>query len=125
MSTHPAELEAQAERKDSNVDNSINDTNRDYKNDSQDKDEFGPAPEGGARAWLVAGGGAAIFFCTLGFANSFGAFEEYYLTHQLQGDSPSKVAWIGSLQSFLQFFTGMFGGPLFDRYGAKVCFLIS
>ncbi|RDW75428.1 monocarboxylate permease-like protein [Coleophoma cylindrospora] len=82
--------------------------------------EFGPAPEGGTQAWLVAAGGAAIFFSTLGFANSFGTFEEYYLTHQMQGESASKIAWIGSLASFLQFFAGMVGGPLFDRFGTKV-----
>lgn len=77
-------------------------------------------PDGGARGWLAAGGGSAIFFCTLGFANSFGTFEEYYLTHQLLGESPSKISWIGSLNMFLQFFVGMIAGPLFDRYGAKV-----
>lgn len=80
-----------------------------------------PAPDGGIRAWFVAGGAASIFLCTLGLANSFGTFEQYYLSHQLKGDSASKVAWTGSLQSFLQFFAGMLGGPLFDRYGSMVC----
>jgi hypothetical protein len=83
--------------------------------------EFPPAPEGGTRAWLVAGGGAAIFFCTLGFSNTFGTFEQYYLTHQLQSQSASQISWIGSLSAFLQFFAGMVGGPLFDRFGARVC----
>lgn len=83
------------------------------------------APEGGTRAWLVAAGSASIFFSTLGFANSFGTFEEYYIDHELQGESASKIAWIGSLASFLQFFTGMLGGPLFDRYGEKVSLFIS
>lgn len=91
---------------------------------------FPPAPEGGFRAWIVAASGACIFFSTLGFANSFGTFEQYYLSHQLQGSSASKVSWIGSLSAFLQFFAGMFGGPLFDRFGAKVllnlaCFYLS
>lgn len=80
------------------------------------------APEGGTRAWLVAGGSASIFFCTLGFSNSFGTFEEYYITHQLQGESASRISWIGSLGSFLPFFAGMVAGPLFDRYGEKVRF---
>ncbi|KFY73869.1 hypothetical protein V499_06077 [Pseudogymnoascus sp. VKM F-103] len=62
-----------------------------------------PAPDGGARAWIVAAGGAAILFCCLGFSNSFGAFEQYYLTHQLQGHSPDKIAWIGSISAYLQF----------------------
>lgn len=83
-------------------------------------DDFGPAPEGGPRAWVVAGGGSAIFFSTLGFANSFGTFEEYYLRHQLKDWSASGISWIGSLGIFLQFFAGMLSGPLFDRYGEKV-----
>ncbi|KAA8646043.1 MCT family MFS transporter [Aspergillus tanneri] len=82
--------------------------------------EFEPAPEGGTRAWLVAAGGGAIFFCTLGFCNSFGTFEQYYITHQMQGESASKISWIGSLAAFLQFFSGMVGGPLFDRFGIKI-----
>ncbi|KAF1818587.1 monocarboxylate permease-like protein [Dissoconium aciculare CBS 342.82] len=78
------------------------------------------APDGGARAWLVAAGGSAIFFCCLGFSNSFGTFEEYYLSHQLQDKSPSDIAWIGSLSSFLQFAAGMVGGPLFDFFGSWI-----
>ena len=78
------------------------------------------APEGGVRAWLVAAGGASLFFCCLGFSNSFGAFEEFYLTHQLRNETPDRVAWIGSISAFLQFATGMLGGPLFDLYGSWV-----
>lgn len=85
---------------------------------SADTDE--PAPDGGARAWTVAAGGSAILFCCLGFSNSFGAFEQYYLTHQLRGHSPDKIAWIGSISAFLQFAAGMVGGPMFDRYGSRV-----
>ncbi|KAK2850675.1 hypothetical protein FQN49_005431 [Arthroderma sp. PD_2] len=81
---------------------------------------IGAAPDGGARAWLVAAGGSAIFFCCLGFSNSFGVFTEYYLSHQLSGESPDKVAWIGSLSAFLSFATGVVGGPWFDRFGAWV-----
>ncbi|KAE8361730.1 major facilitator superfamily domain-containing protein [Aspergillus caelatus] len=82
--------------------------------------KYEEAPDGGARAWLVAAGGASLFFCCLGFANSFGTFEEYYLSHQLRGQSPDNIAWIGSLAAFLQFATGAIAGPLFDRYGAWI-----
>lgn len=78
------------------------------------------APDGGLQSWLVAAGGAALFFCCLGFANSFGTFAEYYLSHQLGGHSADDIAWIGSLSVFLQFASGVVGGPLFDRFGAKV-----
>ncbi|RYP75651.1 hypothetical protein DL769_003781 [Monosporascus sp. CRB-8-3] len=82
--------------------------------------DFGPHPDGGLKAWLVAAGGGTVFFCCLGFTNSFGAFEAYYLTHQLSHKTPDDVAWIGSLAAFLMFAVGMLAGPLFDRFGAKV-----
>jgi hypothetical protein len=88
--------------------------------DSPDS-QFGPAPDGGTRAWLVAAGGSTIFFCCLGFSNAFGELQQYYLTHQLSAESPSDIAWIGSISVFLQFLIGVVGGPLFDRFGAKVC----
>ncbi|KAL2854506.1 major facilitator superfamily domain-containing protein [Aspergillus pseudoustus] len=86
--------------------------------------ETNVAPDGGLRAWLVAAGAAAIFFSTLGLANSFGAFESYYIRHQLSSESESTISWIGSLQSFLQFFSGLLGGPLFDRYGSMLTWRI-
>ncbi|RMZ91600.1 hypothetical protein DV736_g1193, partial [Chaetothyriales sp. CBS 134916] len=73
----------------------------------------------GTRRGLLMSG-SAVCFCCLGFPNSFGAFEEYYLSHQLRGKSPDDIAWIGSLSAFLQFFAGMLGGPLFDRFGAWI-----
>lgn len=82
--------------------------------------DFEPAPDGGLRAWLVALGANFIFFTALGYASSFGVFQEYYMQHQLSGDSPDKIAWIGSLSSFLQFATGAFAGPAFDRFGPWV-----
>lgn len=47
-------------------------------------------------------------------------YQDYYLTHQLSDYSSSAIAWIGSVQVFLQYGGGLLGGPLFDRYGAKV-----
>lgn len=87
-----------------------------------DDNTIAPPPDGGMKAWLVASGAACIFFSALGFANSFGVFMEYYLSHQLRNQSADKVAWIGSVAVFMQFATGMIGGPLFDRYGAWVCY---
>lgn len=83
-------------------------------------DTIPDAPDGGLKAWLAAAGGSCIFFAALGFANAFGVFEEYYLSHQLAGKSADDVAWIGSLATCLQFAAGALGGPLFDRYGAWV-----
>jgi hypothetical protein len=87
---------------------------------TDEKIDIGPAPDGGPEAWLVATGGACIFFCCLGFSNAFGTFQQYYRTHQLQDRSTDDVAWIGSLSMFIQFGAGAIGGPMFDRYGAWV-----
>ncbi|CAK7216862.1 hypothetical protein SBRCBS47491_002974 [Sporothrix bragantina] len=80
--------------------------------------DYGPAPDGGWRAWSVAIGAGFITFAALGFANSFGVFQEYYITHQLQHKSPDTIAWIGSCTAFFQFLAGSISGPLFDRYGS-------
>jgi hypothetical protein len=77
-------------------------------------------PEGGTRGWLVAAGTAGIMFCTLGYANSFGVFQAYYIQNQLRDHSPDEISWIGSLQVFLVFAVGVLGGPIFDRYGPWV-----
>lgn len=65
--------------------------------------EFEAAPDGGIQAWLVAAGGGAIYFACLGFANSYGTFQEYYLAYNLSSRSADDVAWIGSIALFLQF----------------------
>ncbi|PWY90929.1 hypothetical protein BO70DRAFT_81767 [Aspergillus heteromorphus CBS 117.55] len=44
----------------------------------------------------------------------------YYERFPLRDKSPLAIAWIGSLQAFFIFSGGLFGGPLFDRFGAKV-----
>lgn len=100
---------------------SAEDANHEKLADLKEDQDEDPAPDGGARAWLAAAGGGAIFFSTLGFANSFGTFEEFYVSQQLRGNSPSKIAWIGSLSIALQFMVGIIAGPLFDRFGSKVC----
>lgn len=90
-----------------------------------ENDDARPAPDGGFEAWLVAVGSFCIFFSCMGFANSFGTMADYYITHQLREESADDIAWIGSLSAFLQFFSGMVGGPLFDKFGAKACLHLS
>ncbi|OJD30874.1 monocarboxylate permease-like protein [Diplodia corticola] len=80
----------------------------------------GDFPEGGFRAWSVAVGTAAALFCTMGYLNSYGVYQTYYESHQLSFMTPSAISWIGSLQNFFVFFSSLFGGALFDRYGGPV-----
>ncbi|EDN07412.1 monocarboxylate permease-like protein [Histoplasma capsulatum] len=85
--------------------------------DSKPNDSY---PDGGVRAWAVAIGTSGILCTTFGLANAFGVLQEYYASHQLSSTSQSAISWIGSLQICALFSGALVGGPLFDRYGAKV-----
>ncbi|KAF5679884.1 monocarboxylate transporter [Fusarium denticulatum] len=97
-----------------------NNIDQEERNVSNNPLDLSPAPDGGLQAWLVAAGSACIFFSCLGFANSFGVLQEYYMSHQLQGHSEDAIAWIGSVSTFIQFAVGALSGPMFDRYGSWV-----
>lgn len=77
-------------------------------------------PDGGIKAWRNALGCAGLLFCSFGYVNAFGVYQEYYQTHQLSSKTPDDISWIGSLQVFFLFNGTLFGGPLFDRFGAVV-----
>lgn len=47
-------------------------------------------------------------------------YQDYYSQHMLSEESQSSISWIGSVQVFFLYAGGVAGGPLFDRYGAKV-----
>ncbi|KDQ19991.1 hypothetical protein BOTBODRAFT_142625 [Botryobasidium botryosum FD-172 SS1] len=71
-------------------------------------------PDGGLRAWLVVTGAVCVSFSTFGFVNAWGVFQTYYQETLLKDQSPSTIAWIGSLQYSLVFFPGLITGRLFD-----------
>ncbi|EJF55723.1 MFS general substrate transporter [Dichomitus squalens LYAD-421 SS1] len=77
-------------------------------------------PEGGPEAWLTVCGAFVGLFCTFGQLNAFGTFQTWYAEHQLRDLPPSTIAWIGSLQLWVFFFSGGFVGRLFDAYGPRV-----
>ncbi|CAK7232824.1 hypothetical protein SCUCBS95973_008388 [Sporothrix curviconia] len=52
-----------------------------------------------------------------------GVFQDYYETHQLEGDSESKISWIVSLQLFFMFLGGPLVGKTFDNYGPRYLLL--
>ena len=45
---------------------------------------------------------------------SLQVFQTYYATERFPSKSPSDIAWVGSLQSFLLLFVGVLSGPLYD-----------
>ena len=63
------------------------------------------APDGGTWAWLCVLGAWCTSFCSFGWLNSIGAFQEYYQTGPLHQYDPSTIAWIPSLQIFFMFAT--------------------
>ncbi|KAJ5532950.1 MFS transporter asaE [Penicillium frequentans] len=79
----------------------------------------GPPPDGGLQAWMTVLGGFCGLFVSFGWINCIGVFQTYYESNQLSGMSPSTVAWITSLETFVMFFAGPIFGLLFDNFGPR------
>ncbi|KAK8043502.1 major facilitator superfamily transporter [Apiospora rasikravindrae] len=77
-------------------------------------------PDGGAKAWLMILGAWCCSFCSYGWVNSVGIFQQYYETGPLSDYTPSQIAWIPSLQIFFLSFLGPVIGRLNDTYGPRV-----
>ncbi|KAF8063586.1 major facilitator superfamily domain-containing protein [Lyophyllum atratum] len=71
-------------------------------------------PDGGLDAWMTIAGGWLIYFCGLGFFNSYGVFQDFYVRKFMTNKTPSEIAWIGSFEAALQFFLGIPVGMAFD-----------
>ncbi|KAL3451105.1 major facilitator superfamily domain-containing protein [Aspergillus insuetus] len=65
-------------------------------------------PNAEIRAWLQVVGSFFLFFNTWGIINSYGVFQTFYEGDFLEGTAPSTISWVGSLQSFLMMFLGVF-----------------
>jgi MFS family permease len=76
-------------------------------------------PDGGKAAYLCLLGGACCLFCSFGWLNCLGVFQNYYQMNQLRDYSPSAIAWIPSIQIFVMFFPGPIVGWVNDSYGPK------
>lgn len=76
-------------------------------------------PDGGKDAWLCLLGGFCCLFCSFGWINCLGVFQNYYQANQLRDYSPSSIAWIASIEIFMMFFPGPIVGWAFDNYGPK------
>ncbi|EKV08472.1 MFS monocarboxylate transporter, putative [Penicillium digitatum PHI26] len=72
------------------------------------------------RAWLSIFGAFTCAFCTVGFMNSFGIFQEYYAKNQLSSSSTSTIAWIGAISIFFLFATSVGAGAMLDIFGPKL-----
>jgi MCP family monocarboxylic acid transporter-like MFS transporter 10 len=47
-------------------------------------------------------------------SNAIGVYQDFYVRHFLTNETPSAIAWIGSVQLFFQFSMGAIIGKLFD-----------
>ncbi|OAA73361.1 Major facilitator superfamily domain, general substrate transporter [Cordyceps fumosorosea ARSEF 2679] len=83
-----------------------------------------PPPDGGVTAWLVVLGGWCTAFCSFGWLNSIGVFQQYYQKELLRGQNASTVSWIPSLQIFFILGLGPIVGMIFDRYGPRGLLLV-
>ncbi|KAI9702965.1 MAG: hypothetical protein M1836_008179 [Candelina mexicana] len=72
-------------------------------------------PDGGFTAWLQCASSFALLLTSFGVINSFGAFQTFYQRILLPNETPSQIAWIGSLQAFLMISLGILAGPLYDH----------
>ncbi|UKZ52798.1 hypothetical protein TrVGV298_006585 [Trichoderma virens] len=76
-------------------------------------------PDGGLRAWLVVVGAWCTSFCSFGWINSVGVFQDYYEATILKDYSTSTVSWIPSLQIFFMMALGPIIGLIYDKYGPR------
>ncbi|KAH7143777.1 putative monocarboxylate transporter [Dactylonectria macrodidyma] len=76
-------------------------------------------PDGGSAAWLVVFGTWCTSFCSFGWINSVGIFQDYYEHEMLKNYSSSTIAWIPSLQIFFIMVMGPVVGRLHDIYGPR------
>ncbi|ETW75410.1 MFS monocarboxylate transporter [Heterobasidion irregulare TC 32-1] len=72
-------------------------------------------PEGGTQAWLTVAGAWLVQFCTFGYSNAFGVYQDFYVREYLTNHTSSEISWIGSMQVMLVLSLGLFTGQLYDR----------
>ena len=95
----------------------------------QDQEPINPMhpsqfPDGGLKAWLCVAGSAACFFCSFGWINAVGVFQNYYETGPLREYSPSSIGWIVSTEVFFMLFGSPWVGLYFDNFGPRALLLV-
>jgi hypothetical protein len=76
--------------------------------------------EGSLDAWLAITGSFLVYFSSFGIMNSFGYFQDLYVSGFLRDYAASEIALIGTMQLALMYLTGPVVGSLYDAYGTKV-----
>ncbi|KAJ7484098.1 major facilitator superfamily domain-containing protein [Mycena galericulata] len=71
-------------------------------------------PEGGREAWLTMAGAWMVQFCTFGYINAFGVYQDYYTREFLVNETAADISWIGSFQLAVQYAMGVVVGRAVD-----------
>lgn len=72
------------------------------------------------RSILALAGTSLAAFCTIGFQNAFGVFQEYYAKTLLADESVSTIGWLGTIGVFLLYLGSLFSGVALDLFGPVV-----
>ncbi|KAJ7468491.1 major facilitator superfamily domain-containing protein [Mycena latifolia] len=71
-------------------------------------------PEGGREAWLTMAGAWMVQFCTFGYINAFGVYQDYYTREFLTNKTAADISWIGSFQLAVHYAMGVVVGRAVD-----------
>ncbi|KAK0432023.1 major facilitator superfamily domain-containing protein [Armillaria borealis] len=72
-------------------------------------------PDGGLRAWMTVVGAFLVVFCSSGYVNCYGVYEDYYVREILSDHSSSRISWIGSVQILGLGSLGIYSGFAMDQ----------
>lgn len=81
-------------------------------------------PDGGPQAWLCVAGASACMFCSFGWINVVGVFQQYYQAGPLREYSPSTIGWIVSTEVFFMLFMSPWVGLWYDNFGPRSLLLV-
>ncbi|KAI1822464.1 putative MFS monocarboxylate transporter [Xylaria intraflava] len=76
------------------------------------------------RSWLAIAGASFSLFCTVGYLNTFGVYQEYYASGLLRAYSSSDISWIGSVAIFLLYVGSPIAGILVDKLGPTILLVV-
>ncbi|KAI1185528.1 putative MFS monocarboxylate transporter [Nemania serpens] len=76
------------------------------------------------RSWLAVAGAFLALYCTVGFLNAFGVYQEYYSSGLLEAYTDSDISWIGSVAIFLLYIGSPVAGILVDKLGPTILLII-
>ncbi|KAH9474434.1 MFS transporter asaE [Psilocybe cubensis] len=110
MTSQDKELESSQEKTSTVVDHTSEST--EYTRVANDETTL---PEGGLRAWSVVAGVFLSQFCSFGYTNAYGVYNDFYVRRYLvETSTSSQISWIGSVQLWLCLSVGLFTGRAFD-----------